>query len=681
MFNNELARESEVQAYAKIAGKDWTFYVKRLKVSIGRNAENHNPENFEDGVDIDLGPSKVVSRRHANIEYNMNTQCWDLYINGRNGLKVNTFRLNLPNGKAHTLKSGDIVDIGGTQMMFILPNMPPTIPDQFRYLLQNKKIKTENQNQSQNLLANQVKAFQIQEGVSQISSSGITQEQDYSKDESKDMKPPYSYATMITQAILSNHHGIMSLSEIYEWISSHYAYYRHTKQGWQNSIRHNLSLNKAFEKVPRKPNEPGKGMKWQISEEYRKDFMQKWKDGSLNKIKRGTSVSRQLQLHLIKNNALPSGRSKTPPLPANNQNQHLHQRHASLQETDSRSFMLPKAGSGSPIISAKREASAQQMYASTDIPERSEEYALPLPTSSQFHPMNQSASDSTKHQHQHQQQQQHQLQHQHQIQHQHHLQHQQVPVLKHELSSPLKLDGRRSIDIPDNDMLRQTPIGRANGHSRAGSLGLSGNPMMNMTMGNYGSLLQQNQATMHNNPLSPKKFGNGMTLPSGVELMTPERGVNRQLEPPSVGQGASVNSSPALWNYVQFSTPIAPEKNGKQIYETTGGEAGSGNGSGDGDGDGDDDNNSNDNGHGHGHGNNGGDNVNGNGEDNDNDKNNDNDDEHMHIKDNSSGNSLDSNSKLIGGEKDLMISKADLESPLKNRTGITVGHAKDLKNM
>lgn len=77
-------------------------------------------------------------------------------------------------------------------------------------------------------------------------------------------KPPYSYAQLIAQAISSAPDQQLTLSQIYSYIASKFGYYRIEDKGWQNSIRHNLSLNRNFVKVARQQNEPGKGSFWRI---------------------------------------------------------------------------------------------------------------------------------------------------------------------------------------------------------------------------------------------------------------------------------------------------------------------------------------------------------------------------------------------------------------------------------
>ncbi|XP_053505108.1 forkhead box protein J1-A-like [Ictalurus furcatus] len=82
------------------------------------------------------------------------------------------------------------------------------------------------------------------------------------------IKPLHSYATLICMAIQASKKSKVTLSCIYKWITDNFCYFRHADPNWQNSIRHNLSLNKCFIKVPRQKDEPGKGGFWKIDPEY-----------------------------------------------------------------------------------------------------------------------------------------------------------------------------------------------------------------------------------------------------------------------------------------------------------------------------------------------------------------------------------------------------------------------------
>ncbi|KAI7177888.1 hypothetical protein D0869_14599 [Hortaea werneckii] len=341
--NDLLEGQEHVPGYGKIAGRDWAFIIRKVEVNIGRPEaqeklmqmeENGHPPSASSKtvVDIDLGPDRQVSRSHAIIAYDPEAMQWYIVVNGRNGLRVDNNLLK--RGMKSYLRNGSVIEIANTQMAFIttaqgegegpiwdasiikqaqkssedddegeddtrpggnrLPGPPSSrtnVPEPTAYSGDFGGSQPQNRTHPHSQRAIQATpgtplrpqqsfmksspAANYARGVMMESTETI----DYSADNAKDLKPPHSYAQLIGMAILSTQEQQMTLNNIYKWIMANYAFYRFNTGGWQNSIRHNLSLNKAFTKIARRTDEPGKGMKWMIEPTEFDNFVQQGMKG------------------------------------------------------------------------------------------------------------------------------------------------------------------------------------------------------------------------------------------------------------------------------------------------------------------------------------------------------------------------------------------------------------------
>ncbi|CAH1103331.1 unnamed protein product [Psylliodes chrysocephalus] len=92
-----------------------------------------------------------------------------------------------------------------------------------------------------------------------------------------DVRPPFTYASLIRQSIIESPDKQLTLNEIYNWFQNTFCYFRRNAATWKNAVRHNLSLHKCFMRV-----ENVKGAVWTVDEvEFYKRRPQRCSSGPL----------------------------------------------------------------------------------------------------------------------------------------------------------------------------------------------------------------------------------------------------------------------------------------------------------------------------------------------------------------------------------------------------------------